>query len=94
MLYQILALCLVVISFCEAEGDFGAAERAGFNSELLEEWELWKTQHGKSYGHKVEELERHLIWASNRKYIEEHNANADLFGYTLAMNHFGDLVRW
>lgn len=84
--YNFLALWLFVISFCEAE-------RAGFNSELLEEWELWKTQHGKSYVHRVEELERHLIWASNRKYIEEHNANADLLGYTLAMNHFGDLVR-
>lgn len=87
ILYKHLALFLFVIFFVEAE-------RMGFNSELLEEWELWQTQHGKSYTHRVEELERHLIWASNRKYIEEHNANADLLGYTLAMNHFGDLVRW
>ena len=65
---------------------------AGFSSELLEEWEGWKTQHGKSYRHGMEELERHLIWASNWNYIEEHNANSDLFGYTLAMNQFGDLV--
>jgi cathepsin L len=87
ILYKFLTLCLFVISFCEAE-------RIGFNSELLEEWELWKTQHRKSYAHRVEELDRHLVWASNRKYIEEHNANADLLGYTLAMNHFGDLVRY
>ena len=87
ILYQFLSLCLFVMRF-------GEAERGGFNGELLEEWELWKTQHGKSYAHKVEELERHLIWVSNRKYIEEHNVNADLLGYTLAMNHFGDLVRW
>lgn len=86
ILYKFLAMCLFMVCF-------GEAERAGFNSELLEEWELWKTQHGKSYAHKVEELERHMIWASNRKYIEEHNVNADTFGYTLAMNHFGDLVR-
>lgn len=85
-LYQYLALCLLA-TFGEAAG------RVGFNSELLEEWEQWKTQYRKGYGHWVEELERHLIWASNRKYIEEHNANAEAFGYTLAMNHFGDLVR-
>ena len=82
-LYRLLVLCLFVI--------FGEAARDGFNSELLEEWQLWKSQHGKSYAHRAEELERHLIWASNRKYIEEHNTNA-IFGYTLAMNHFGDLV--
>ena len=87
IIYQFLALFPFIVYF-------GEAERAGFNSELLEEWELWKTQHGKSYAHRMEELERHMIWTSNRKYIEEHNANADAFGYTLAMNHFGDLVRY
>ena len=41
---------------------------------------------------KQEELERHIIWLSNKKYIEEHNANTDKFGYTLSLNQFGDLV--
>ena len=86
MLYLLIVQCLVV-----AVREGTAAE--GFDSELMEEWELWKNQHGKSYRHRMEELERHIIWASNRKYIEEHNANADIFGYTVAMNRFGDLVR-
>ncbi len=60
--------------------------------ELLEEWNLWKAQHGKSYGCQKEELERHALWLSNKKYIEQHNANAHIFGFTLAMNHFGDMV--
>ena len=82
LLFLLVPHCLLI--------SFGAS--TGFKSELLEEWEKWKNQYGKSYGHSVEELERHLIWASNKKYIEEHNTNADVFGYTLAMNHFGDLV--
>ena len=29
---------------------------------------------------------------SNKKFIDEHNANADVFGYSVAMNEFGDMV--
>ena len=60
--------------------------------EFVEEWHLWKGQHQKSYTSELEELERHAIWSSNKKYIEEHNARSDIFGYTLAMNSLGDLV--
>ena len=57
-----------------------------------EEWQLWKSQHGKSYQSQREELERHLIWLANREYINGHNKNAHIFGFTLAMNHLGDIV--
>ena len=57
-----------------------------------EEWQLWKAEHKKSYGSQRMELERHLVWLSNREYINAHNANSDLFGFTLAMNHLGDMV--
>ena len=67
-----------------------AAAAAKF--EFLEEWEMWKEQHGKGYHSEREELERHLVWLSNKKYIDQHNVNTDIFGFTLAMNHFGDLV--
>lgn len=59
---------------------------------LSEEWHLWKSEHGKSYEDEVEELERHSIWLSNKEYIEQHNTRSDVFGYTLKMNKFGDLV--
>lgn len=59
---------------------------------LSEEWESWKQMYGKKYTTKNEELKRQLIWLSNKKAIEEHNANKEKFGYTLKMNHFGDLV--
>ena len=58
----------------------------------LEEWNLWKAEHGKGYSSEREELERHLVWVANREYIAQHNANAEYFGFTLAMNHFGDMV--
>jgi cathepsin L len=60
--------------------------------ELREEWNLWKSKHGKSYESEHVELERHLVWLSNKEYIDQHNANSDIFGFTLAMNHHGDLV--
>ena len=58
-----------------------------------EEWQLWKTEHWKSYQSQREELDRHLVWLSNREYINSHNANSHIFGFTLAMNHLGDIVR-
>lgn len=60
--------------------------------ELREEWNLWKDKHGKSYESEHVELERHLVWLSNKEYIDQHNANSHIFGFTLAMNHYGDLV--
>lgn len=60
--------------------------------QLSREWCSWKTQHKKSYISDSEELERHLIWLSNVKYIEGHNANEHIFGYRLSMNQYGDMV--
>lgn len=77
-----LVILLSVMAVCAAE----------LHYEFLDEWRLWKTHHEKSYGTDMEELERHLVWLSNRKYIEAHNTNADVFGYTLAMNSLGDMV--
>lgn len=58
----------------------------------VEEWLEWKETHSKSYDSSLEELERHLIWLSNKRYIDQHNANSHIFGFTLAMNHLGDVV--
>jgi hypothetical protein len=58
----------------------------------VDEWSKWKTKHTKVYSTAFEELERHIIWQSNKKYIDHHNANSHIFGFTLAMNHLGDVV--
>ena len=60
--------------------------------EYHEEWQLWKTEHGKSYESQREELERHLVWLSNREYINAHNKNAHRCDYTLQINQFSDWV--
>lgn len=47
---------------------------------------------GKSYFTGEEAMQRLAIWTSNKKYVELHNANADVYGFTLAMNEYADLV--
>ena len=59
--------------------------------EFPEVWNAWKAEHGKNYRSVKEELHRHIIWMSNHKYVDEHNAHADKFGFTLKMNKFGDM---
>ena len=50
-------------------------------------------EHNKKYNSLEEEVHRHAIWQANMKYIDAHNEYADVFGFTLKMNEFGDLVR-
>ena len=60
--------------------------------ELPAEWHMWKSSHGKEYASESEEIERHIVWQSNKRYIQTHNLFNDTFGFTLEMNEFGDLV--
>ena len=46
----------------------------------------------KSYSSDEEEMHRLDIWTANKKYVELHNANADMHGFTLGMNEYADLV--
>lgn len=82
-----MLLSVVVLSL------FGLSVAAQPRFEFVEEWHLWKSRHSKIYESQLIELERHLTWLSNKKYIEQHNVNSHIFGFTLAMNQFGDLVR-
>ena len=54
------------------------------------EWESWKTLYNKQYTTQEEELWRHVVWQSNKKYIEKHNSQK--LGYTLKLKKFGDMV--
>ena len=56
------------------------------------EWHMWKGEHSKSYQDLKEELGKHLVWLGNREYINQHNKFSHVFGYTLKMNRFGDMV--
>ena len=61
--------------------------------ELRAEWSSWKGLHRKSYSTSVQDLERYVVWRANKAYINYHNCFASNFGFYLAMNQFGDLVR-
>ena len=84
-----IVLSLAVLAILTVET---AVKGAQFS--YTEEWHMWKSQHGKSYVSVREELERHFVWLANREYINAHNQNAHIFGFTLAMNHLGDIVRF
>ena len=55
-------------------------------------WTLWKIQHSRQYETYEDELKRFTVWMDNLAYIEEHNHHQEKLGYTLGMNHFGDIV--
>jgi len=57
-----------------------------------DEWELFKMTHKKNYENEIEERFRMKIYLENRQKIAKHNKDGDKHGYTLAMNHFGDLL--
>ncbi len=62
------------------------------NIELIGNWFLWKTKHGREYKSIEEELKRYSVWKDNLAFIDEHNRDRKRMGYSLGMNHFGDLV--
>ena len=57
------------------------------STEDQQEWLQQKLQYDTD-----EETLRHNIWTTNKKYIEEHNENADKFGYKLKLNEYADLT--
>lgn len=63
---------------------------AGF--QFAEEWELWKKTHSKTYKDDIEEFHRNRIWLKNKAYVDNHNANAHKFKFTVKMNKYADLV--
>ena len=62
--------------------------------EAADEWHLWKSTHDKSYSSMLEELEKHIVWRSNKAYIDQHNINAKsgIYSYEVKLNHLADLV--
>ena len=87
---SILAVSYTAVAAGNSASGF---EKAQLNRvQYPEEWHLWKAKHEKKYESPHHELSRHLVWLSNKKYIEEHNKHADVLGYGLQMNQFGDMV--
>lgn len=81
---QFIALVLCCISvFVASNADQGLTS-------VNEKWQVWKEDHGKRFITEQEEMKRLEIWTNNLATIEEHNRQNH--SYTLAMNHFGDLV--
>ncbi|KAL0147624.1 hypothetical protein M9458_057066 [Cirrhinus mrigala] len=71
-----------------------SAALAHFNTNLDQNWELWKKTHDKFYSSKDEELGRRELWERNLELITIHNLEASmgLHSYDLSMNHMGDMT--
>ncbi|XP_053318259.1 procathepsin L-like [Spea bombifrons] len=61
---------------------------------LDEEWKIWKSKYGKTYSDEQEENIRRQIWEKIWDKVHNHNALAKkgLKNYTLAVNHFADMI--
>jgi len=62
--------------------------------EPLQEWELFKQIHGKSYETEDEELFRYKVFGTNKQMIAEHNQRYEqgIHSYKLKLNKFADLL--
>ena len=95
--FAVVIVCLTQISSSSnaariAEKSASTDDEKLGNIKYPREWHLWKAKHGKEYESSRHELSKHLVWLANKHYIEQHNKHADVLGYGLAMNQFGDLV--
>jgi len=49
--------------------------------------------HNKHYSSQMEELEKHLVWLSNKAFVEQHNVNDELGLSLLLQNEAKSLCR-
>jgi len=63
-----------------------------FDVTLDSHWINFKSAHGKNYG--KDETMRRLIWESNLRFINQHNAEAEAghHTFTVGMNKYGDMT--
>ncbi|GAB6027589.1 hypothetical protein CHUAL_001832 [Chamberlinius hualienensis] len=82
---KIVALCLVLL---------GAEASVTFEDVLLEEFNSFKLEHGKTYKDREEEQYRMDIYKNNRLSIATHNQryHQGLVTFEMGMNKFGDLL--
>jgi cathepsin L len=68
-------------------------DRVETEGAFLDEWNSFKTTHGKMYESEREEGRRMRVWMENARRIEEHNREfrRGRRSFQLEMNHFGDL---
>ncbi len=73
-----------------------SSKHKGSSPEALKfglQWLQWQRTHNKTYFSSDQELEKYVVWRSNTAYIAYHNNYHKQFGYRLAMNKYGDMVR-
>jgi len=89
---EMYGLTSLIVFMLLRAGGCRPVERPEFDSNLRAEWLTRKEVHSREYDSVKEETKRSYMWLDNKKFIEEHNLEAEQHGYSLNMNHFGDMV--
>jgi len=73
---------------------FAYVNATTFKEVVLEEWEAWKTMHGKTYRNQNEDSFRMKVFMDNTAKIARHNtlAHQGLKTYTMKSNEYSDLL--
>ena len=71
---------------------YGKSPRSHLAFQTDYDWLSWKRQNDRAYEEDLLELERYIIWQSNKALVYAHNQYASTFGYSLELNKFADLV--
>ena len=81
---------ILILAFCS----LAASASVSYKDVITQEWEEFKTQHGKTYSNPEEESFRMKVYLENRHKIARHNMRAanGIKTYTLGMNEYGDLL--
>ncbi|XP_017556717.1 procathepsin L [Pygocentrus nattereri] len=59
------------------------------------DWTLWKKANRVTYEEEADDMERKVIWETNRRMIDENNKkfHIGISSFTMAMNKYGDLTK-
>lgn len=92
MKFAIVALLGCVALVAATARDF--SEIDSISEEFDQDWDDWKTTHGKTYSTTKEEIKRRVVWENNLQTIQHHNLQASLgkHTFTLGMNKYGDMT--
>jgi C1A family cysteine protease len=97
ILIGVFISAFIVSNFDEAEIK-SVIEQTGLTGaviaeeEYLEQFDYFVAKYTKSYAENGEYVNRYNIFKQNYKFIEDHNSNSAISGFSLGVNHMADLT--
>ena len=89
----LLLFCFIAMHNSVLSDNTATVYKEEGGASYYDQWMAWKRGNGRWYSSSQEEETRFAVWKENLEYIQQHNSNSDLYGFTLRMNSYGDMVR-